>query len=178
MSLTHHKDANEQVHRLLSQLRAEFDGLRARETPVQARLIHRATNAEAEGVKGSPSRMVGSVGGIFRAGQRDGWPNLDANGNQEFVDRPLLDPAGTPIVNSAGQGVDWTMPASRTIEFSGDRGAVTRLRTLAERGGQLAVGCRVAIHGARGSMVGASLRAGMVRSSPTLDGEATALADR
>ena len=135
-------DDTEQTQRLLSQLRGEFDGIRERETAVRVRLIHKATNAEADGVKGSPPAMLGSVGGSFTAGQRDGWPNLDDDGNQVFVDPPLLDPAGTPIVNSTGQGLDWTMPASRTVEFSGDRGAVSRLRSLAERGGQLAVAWR------------------------------------
>ena len=106
--------------RLLNQLRLEFDHLRWQSSPIKAQLIHKSTNADAEGVRGIPDA------GIFKlamqgAGYRDGGQKFDENGNPKFRKDPVLDADGTPIINSAGEAFDFEMPAHRSITLTGNK---------------------------------------------------------
>ena len=132
-----------QLQRLLRDLRADFDRLRQREQTVKARLVHKATNAEADGVRGYPTWLEdSSIRRKLGAGFRNGRQNRDAMGNPKFVAEPVMDADGQPIVNSVGEGFDITLPAIRTVWLVGDAKAVGQLCALAERGGRLARACR------------------------------------
>ncbi len=138
MSDTAPKYTSEQLRRLLSQLRGDFDALRQRGRPIKARLIHLPSNAEAEGVTGYPPPSS-AASAYVTAGDRDGKQNFDASGNVKFIDPPVLDVSGQPMVHpQTGQGIDYTMGASRTVELVGPSDAVAGLGSLARRGGKLA----------------------------------------
>lgn len=128
----------DQLRRLLVELRADFDKLRERERPIKIRLIHEASNAEAEGGPHDEPPFGEQPVAFLSAGHRLFRQHFDANGKPRLTDPPVLNPAGEPIVDSAGRGLDVTMPARRLIQITGDSDAVTRLRGLAKRGGQLA----------------------------------------
>jgi TIR domain len=124
------------VMRLLAQTRAEFDRLRSQGAPIKALLIHRATNAEAEGVRGFPMPN-GQPVGMEGAGHRDGGQRLDENGNPLFRDDPIVDVKGKPITNSAGQAFDFVMPAFRSVFFNGRTEDYQMLAGVVVRAGRL-----------------------------------------
>lgn len=128
-----------QVRRLISELRADFHSLQQSAGLIKCRLSHRATNAEAEGVKGwSPFRSDAPPIMVTDAGSRDCYQRVDEKGNPRFIDPPVLTPDGKPITNSAGEGFDVVMPASRTVELWGDQQTIGQLCRFASRGGKLA----------------------------------------
>lgn len=137
------KHSPESLHRLLGDLRADFDGLRQRERPIKIGLIHRASNSEAEGVKGYPSWTWGAMVTHLGAGSRMFRQNFEPDGTLRYVDPPAVDIHGQPIIHPvSGKGIDVTMAASRSVQLAGDPDAVARLRSLAERGGRLALARR------------------------------------
>ncbi len=131
--------SKEKLQELLEGLRRSFDGLRQVEYPIRIQLIHRATNAEAEGVVGHPAFPDGShIGAVRGAGRREHGVVVDQDGKPRTIDPPILDVKGKPIVSSdTGEGVDVIMPASRTVILNGAGGAGARLCQLAVRGGRL-----------------------------------------
>ena len=122
--------------RLLSQSREDFHYLRWHSCPVYAQLVHRATNAEAEGVVGVPvpNERVVEIGG---AGHREFQQRVDERGRPKLRADPIVDVNGKPITNSAGEACDVAMPAFRTVAFGGATEDVTKLREIAERAGRL-----------------------------------------
>lgn len=140
---------SEQAHALLvgllSQLRADFDRLRWQASPVRAQLVHRATNAEAEGVLGIPSLPSSDVVAFQGAGHREAQQLFDESGNPRFREDPIVDVKGTPITNSAGEAFDVVMPAFRTITFSGRIEDYQQLAQLAERGGRIVGSLRLPV---------------------------------
>jgi hypothetical protein len=123
--------------RLLSRLREDFDRLRFNEMPIEVRLVHRASNAEFEGVKGYPPSLR-QTAVHHGAGHREFRQKFDNAGNPLFREDPIPDAAGNPIVNSAGEAFDVIMPAFRAVDFSGGTQAVSRLRAVSERAGRIA----------------------------------------
>jgi hypothetical protein len=123
--------------RLLTQVRSEFDRLRWQAEPIRAQLVHRATNAEAEGVRAIPI-PTGELVAMEGAGHREGGQCFDANGNPLFRDDPIVDVTGKPITNSAGEAFDVVMPASRSVTFSGRAEDYHLLAGIAQRAGRVA----------------------------------------
>lgn len=124
------------ITRLLRKARSDFDRLRFEGAPLAVTLVHRATNAEAEGVVGYPhaQREVIAFGG---AGHREPYQRRDKNGNPLFRSDPIVDVHGNPITNSAGNALDFVMPASRTVSFTGLLGDYQKVHSLAKRAGRL-----------------------------------------
>lgn len=122
--------------RLLTQVGSEFDRLRWQAVPIRAQLVHRATNAEAEGVRGIP-RPRGDAVAMQGAGHREAGQRLDENGHPLFRDDPILDVTGKPITNSAGQAFDFVMPASRSVTFTGKSEDYHRLEGIVVRAGRI-----------------------------------------
>jgi hypothetical protein len=123
--------------RLLTQIRSEFDTLRWKSRRIEAFLVHRATNAEAEGVKGFP-QPTGKFFAMGGAGHREFRQVVDENGNYRLRDDPIVDVHGKPIVNSAGTAYDVVMPAFRSVFFTGDNDHFGQLSTIAKRAGAAA----------------------------------------
>ncbi|MFA9479721.1 TIR domain-containing protein [Phycisphaerales bacterium AB-hyl4] len=124
------------TYRLLTQVKSDFDRLRWQARPIRAQLIHRATNAEAEGVVGIPA-IQGDMIAMQGAGHREAFQRLDKNGNAIFRDDPILDVKGNPITNSAGEAFDVVMPAFRKVSFTGVNKDYGLLAGLAERAGRI-----------------------------------------
>lgn len=122
--------------RLLTQIRSEFDHLRWQARPIQAQLVHKATNAEAEGVRGTPM-MDHAIVSMQGAGHREFYQRVDKNGHAIFRDDPILDATGKPFTNSAGEAFDIVMPAHRTVVFSGRAEDFQLLVGIAKRAGRL-----------------------------------------
>ncbi len=127
------------IVRHLTQIRSEFDRLRWQSSSIKAQIYHRASNAEAEGVRGIPG--IGAIGmsfvGMQGAGHRDGGMRTDKNGNPKFRDDAILDACGTPISNSAGSNFDFIMPASRSVTFAGEDKDYVILAEIAKRAGRV-----------------------------------------
>lgn len=122
--------------RLLQQIHADFDLSRRECSPVSAQLVHRASNAKAEGVEGMPSANSETI--AWRsAGHRELAQRVDSNGNVLFREDAIVDAAGQPIVNSAGQAFDVVMSATRSVAFFGSLSDYQRLDDLAERAGRI-----------------------------------------
>lgn len=132
------------LQRLLCDLRADFNGLRQHERPIKITLIHLATNAEAEGVVTKhPSLTPKPCVAFLGAGHREARQNYGPEGQVRFIDPPVVDVHGRPIIcPESGKGIDVTMPAFRNVMLAGEINAVERLQGLAERGGRLAATCR------------------------------------
>jgi hypothetical protein len=128
--------SEDELLHLLEQIRSDFDRARFECEPISVMLVHRATNAEAEGVKGYPKaqREPIAYGG---AGHREAVQLVDEKGNPKFRADPILDVHGNPIVNSAGDAFDVVMPAFRQVQFSGEVSDYHKLNTLAERAGRV-----------------------------------------
>lgn len=122
--------------RLLSQVREDFRFLRWHSSPIYAQLVHRATNAEAEGVVGVPAPN-GQIVAMEGAGHRECRQEVDERGRAKFRADPIVDANGVPITDQAGRALDLAMPASRTIALGGSIEDVTKLREVAERAGRL-----------------------------------------
>lgn len=135
----------DQRRKWLVQLQEDFTAV-ARHGSIQIRLIHIATNAEAQGVYDWPE-LEGALA-FIGLGERELTLNTDANGQPRALDGPpVLTPDGHPVLNQAGQPVDVTMPASRTVFVKGDDEHAEHLRSLAVRGGRLAIDMRTALLG-------------------------------
>jgi hypothetical protein len=67
------------AHRLLNQIRSEFDQLRWKSQPIRGHFTHKATNAEAEGVQGTPFStgdfIAPGAGRLGRAHDRPAKPS-------------------------------------------------------------------------------------------------------
>ena len=126
----------EKFNRLLSQARSDFDRIRSQNKPIRVQLLHKATNAEAEGVRGIPRAFAGAIA-FHGAGNREARQVFDERGNATFRKDPIIDVNGNPIVNSAGEAFDFVMPASRTVTFEGDNEAYEALAGIAERAGRI-----------------------------------------
>ncbi|MDQ3045521.1 MAG: TIR domain-containing protein [Chloroflexota bacterium] len=120
----------------LEKVRADFDHARFACGPVKVMLTHRATNAEAEGVVGNP-RAHGEVIAYGSAGHRECRQRFDKDGGALFRTDPIVDVAGNPVVNSAGDAYDIEMPAFRSVEFTGQVADYQKLSSLSERAGRL-----------------------------------------
>ncbi len=123
------------VIRLLTQIRSEFDRLRWQSKPIGAFLIHRATNAEADGVLGLPE-PIGQMIAMHGAGHRDFQQKMESNGQPRLRDDPILDVKGVPIVNVVGESLDVVMPAFRSVIFTGDNQNFALLAAIAIRAGK------------------------------------------
>lgn len=127
------------IVRNLNQIRSEFDRLRWQSSAIKAQIYHRATNAEAEGVRGIPG--IGAVGmsfvGMQGAGYHDGGMRTDKNGNPKFRDDAVLDVSGIPISNSAGSNFDFVMPVIRSVTFAGENEDFVILAEIAKRAGRV-----------------------------------------
>lgn len=126
-------------HKLLSQTRIDFDRLRTQTRSIKMQIIHKASNANAEGVKGMP-RLIRKPLAFQGAGRRDFEQNVDTRGFPTFRDDPVLDAMGHPIVNSVGQAFNVRMPASRSVMFEGEIDGVNRFLAIGERAGGTALG--------------------------------------
>jgi hypothetical protein len=124
------------INRLLSQIASDFDRLRWERQPIRTQLIHLASNAEAEGVRGQPA-FQGELVGIQSAGHREGGIRRDEQGNPCLRDDPILDAVGKPIINSDGKPVDVIMPASRNVAFLGEPEDFTLFSETAQRAGRI-----------------------------------------
>ncbi len=126
----------EQVIHFLEQIQSDFDRVRWQCQPIEVQLVHRATNAEAEGVIGIP--LAHQQPTAFQgAGHRESLQRIDGSGNPLFRDDPIVDVKGLPITNSAGEAFDVVMPAFRTVAFLGDVADYQKLSNVAERAGRL-----------------------------------------
>lgn len=121
----------------LERLRDKFLGI-APNTRIH--MLHRATNAEAEGVVGIPYVFQGNQrpgSHHFSMGNRDGWYNVDEKGAPKFVDVPALDIDGKAIAASNGQGFDIILPAYRRAIVTGPQDEVKKLTELTTIAGGL-----------------------------------------
>lgn len=126
-----------EIVRLLEQVKNDFDYVRRQRGSIDVLLVHRATNAQAEGVLGHPSsRNLQQVVAFGGAGHREPYQRFK-DGEMQFRDDPVVDVKGNPIVDSSGRGIDFVMPAFRTTEFSGDGLLYQQINDLAQRAGRL-----------------------------------------
>jgi len=124
------------IIRNINQIRSEFDRLRWQSNAIKAQIYHKATNAEAEGVKGIPSIGKNFVG-MQGAGYRDGGIRLDERGKPKFREDAVLDVHGIPITNSAGSNFDFAMPVIRSVTFAGENEDFYILAEIAKRAGRV-----------------------------------------
>ena len=122
--------------RLLTQVRTEFDQLRWQSERIEGFLTHKATNAEAEGVRGMPEPL-GDVFAMESAGHRNPVQLVDEQGTPRHREDPILDVKGNPILDKTGKPLDFVMPAFRSVQFSGDQKGFQRLDTIAKRAGKV-----------------------------------------
>lgn len=120
----------------LQQIQSDFDRVRWQCQPIQVQLVHRATNAEAEGVIGIPLSRQQPIA-FQGAGHRELFQRIDGSGKPLFRDDPIVDVKGHPITNSSGQAFDVVMPAFRTVDFAGGVADYQKLSNVAERAGRL-----------------------------------------
>lgn len=128
--------------RYFCELRAALASFREREAPIRIRLIHRATNAENEGVVPYPYSHMDNTVSRMGTGFRDWYIVTDSNGTPVRIEPPVKDIDGIAIVDENGNGIDFRMPAFRKISFAGSIGSVARLREAAERAVRLVIATR------------------------------------
>ncbi len=118
---------------LLQQISSEFDRLRwSASGEVRLGIYHQATNAELDGFPWQEQAAA-----METIAHREFVQFADENGSPRFRDTPVLDAAGNPIVNSAGQAFDVQMPAHRGLFLYGDPKDVSRLRSIVSRAGKV-----------------------------------------
>lgn len=122
--------------RLHKQIAADFDAIASSSPPIRAQLLHRATNAERQGVVGTPHSGAG-VASICTIGNRDFRPLKDADGRPLPADPPIVDFEGRTFDDGNGNPVMVEFPASRTLRLFGDPACVSRLQAIADRAGAI-----------------------------------------
>ena len=85
----------EKFNRLLSQARSDFDRIRSQNKPIRVQLLHKATNAEAEGVRGIPRAFAGAIA-FHGAGNREARQVFDERGNATFRKDPIIESTAIP----------------------------------------------------------------------------------
>lgn len=126
--------------RYIQQIRADFDRLRWQCQGIEVQLVHRATNAEAEGVVGVPTGRWREPVAFQGAGHREAHQRFDEHGQPRFLDEPVVDVKGQPITDANGKALDFVMPAFRTVTFAGECVDCEKLSNVAERAGRLIPG--------------------------------------
>lgn len=128
---------------LVRQVGKEFEHARWNcEREVHIGYAHQALHSELGKLPWENDWDTGSATSMTNVCSRDMFMRRDENGNVLFREIPLLDAAGEPIVNGAGDAFDVVLPASRFVYLRGAQRDVARISQVAERAGKLMLALR------------------------------------